>query len=141
MLSRKVRRPSTRFQSVVILVTALIYAGFAVWLGCDPAALASAFGVDHTTPELLTEFRAFYGGVEIGIAAACLILWLRREIFAAALIGGLPLLGSASGRLIGQFVDGFSSQHILLALPELVGGVLCIVVCTQTLGRRSKASD
>jgi hypothetical protein len=120
---------NTRFPAVAIFITAASWAGFAVWLGTNPAALLPAFGVEASTPQMLTEVRAFYGGVELAIALAMLVLWRRGDLFAALLVGGLPLLGSACGRLTGLIVDGFSPLHLGFAALEIVGGVICLVGC------------
>ena len=112
--------------TVAIFITAASWAGFAVWLGVNPGALLPAFGVQESTPQMLTEVRAFYGGVEMAIAVAMVVLWRRGDLFAALLVGGLPLLGSASGRLIGLVVDGFSGVHLGFAGLELVGAAFCL---------------
>lgn len=117
------------YPSVAIGITAAIYAGFAVWLGGWPAALLEAFGVTGSTPAMLTEIRAFYGGVELGIAVAMVWLGRRGDRFAALLIGGLPLAGSAVGRCLGLAVDGFSSLHAGMAAVETAGAAFCLVGC------------
>lgn len=127
-----------QFPAVAILITAAVYVGFAVWLGSNPAALLTAFGIEQSTPQMLTEIRAFYGGVELAIAVAMLLLWWRGELFAAALVGGLPLLGSVSGRLIGQFADGYSTLHLGLAAPEAIGAAVCLAACWQMVWEKRK---
>ncbi len=102
------------------------FAGFAVWLGVNPNALLEAFGTEDRTPQMATEIRAFYGGIEMAIAVAMIVLWRRGDLFAAIMIGGLPLLGSASGRLIGLVADGFSMMHVGFAGLELVGAAFCL---------------
>ena len=111
--------------TVAIFITAFVYIGFALWLGSNPRALLTAFAIDQSTPQMLTEIRAFYGGVELAIAAAMFLLWWRGDTFAASLIGGLPLAGSVSGRLLGQLMDGYSAMHLGLAIPEAIGAVAC----------------
>ena len=123
---------NNRFETVVILITAVAWAGFGTWLGLSPGALLPAFGVNESTPEMLTEVRAFYGGVELAIAIAMIILWWRGDLFASLLIGGLPLLGAAMGRLIGIVVDGFYAMHIGFAALELLGAAFCFVGCWRT---------
>lgn len=118
-----------RFPTAAIFITAASWAGFAIWLGVNPGALLPAFGVEATTPEMLTEVRAFYGGVEMAIAVAMIVLWFRGDLFAALLVGGLPLLGSAGGRCIGVIVDGFSVMHVRFAVLEVVGAVFCLAGC------------
>ncbi len=118
-----------RFPTVVIFITVAAWAGFATWFGTAPAALLSAFGVENSTPAMLTEVRAFYGGVEIAIAIAMIVLWRRDQLFAALLIGGLPLLGAACGRCLGLAIDGFSAMHLGLATVEATGAALCLAGC------------
>lgn len=118
---------------MAILITAASFAGFAVWLGVNPNALLEAFGIEDRTPQMATEIRAFYGGIEMAIAVAMILLWRRGDLFAALLIGGLPLLGSASGRLIGLVVDGFSMMHAGFAGLELVGAAFCLAGARMVL--------
>ncbi len=112
---------------MAILITATSFAGFAIWLGVNPNAPLEAFGIEDRTPQMATEIRAFYGGIEMAIAVAMIVLWRRGDLFAALLIGGVSLLGSASGRLIGLVVDGFSGVHLGFAGLELVGAAFCLV--------------
>ena len=86
---------NNRFPTVAIFITAAIWAGFAIWLGVNPNVLLPAFGVESSTPQMLTEVRAFYGGVEMAIAVAMMVLWRRGDLFAALLVGGLPLVGAS----------------------------------------------
>jgi hypothetical protein len=123
---------SSRIPTVAISVTAATWAGFAIWLGVNPGALLSAFGVETSTPQMLTEVRAFYGGVEIAIALAMVVLWRRGDSFAALLVGGLPLAGSATGRCIGMIFDGFSAMHFGFAGLEIVGATFCLAGCVIT---------
>jgi len=117
---------NSKLPTVAIFITAISWAGFALWLGLNPGALLPAFGVEASTPQMLTEVRAFYGGVEMAIAVAMIVLWRRGDLFAALLIGGLPLIGSATGRFIGLLVDGFSMMHAGFAGLEVVGAGFCL---------------
>lgn len=130
---------NNRFPTVVILVTAAAWAGFATWLGVYPAALLPAFGVDQSTPQMLTEVRAFYGGVEFAIAAAMIVLWWRENLFAALLVGGLPLFGAACGRLTGLLFDGFSGMHVGFAALELIGAAFCFKACAMVAQKQPGA--
>lgn len=114
------------FPNVALLVTAATYAGFAVWLGIQPAALLEAFGIESSTPSMLTEIRAFYGGIEMAIAVLMLWFWFRGEIRSGLLVGALPLAGSAIGRSVGMVIDGFSSTHAAFGLLEAVGCLVCL---------------
>lgn len=107
-------------------VTVATYLAFALWLGLDPQALLKAFKIENATAGMLTEIRAFYGGIELGIAAAMVWLWRRGDRVAALVVGGLPLAAAASVRVIGMLVDEASSLHVTIAIAEGSGGTLCL---------------
>lgn len=115
------------FQTIAIFVTAAIWIGFAIWIGTSPQALLAAFGIESSTPAMLTEIRAFYGGVELAIGIAMVVLWWRNECVAALIAGGLPLVGSAGGRCLGMVLDGFSLLHAGFAGFELFGAIICVL--------------
>ena len=119
----------SKMPTVIIFVTAITWAVFAVWLGTNPDALLPAFGVEASTAQMLTEVRAFYGGVELAIATAMILLWWREELFASLIVGGLPLFGSACGRIAGLAFDGYSTLHLGFATLELVGAACCLAGC------------
>ncbi len=125
------------FPTIAILITATSFAGFAVWLGVNPNALLEAFGIEDRTPQMATEIRAFYGGIEMAIAVAMFVLWRRGDLFAALVIGGLPLAGSAMGRSIGLLVDRFSSVHAGFACLEAVGAAVCLIGCVMVSREKS----
>jgi hypothetical protein len=118
-----------RFPDIATLITAASFAGFAIWLGFLPNALLDTFGIEDRTPQMATEIRAFYGGIEMAIAVAMIVLWRRGERFAALLVGGLPLAGSATGRCVGLVADGFSALHAGFAGLEAVGAAFCLAGC------------
>lgn len=119
----------SRFPTVAIMITSATYAGFALWIGLQPKALLNAFGIESNTPQMLTEIRAFYGGIELAIALVMIILWKRGDLFAALLIGGVPLAGSAFGRCFGMVIDGYSTIHLVFAVIEAIGSIVCLVGC------------
>ena len=123
--------PTSRLATLVIWITAFTYLGFAVWLGTRPNALLELFEIQDRTTAMNTEIRAFYGGIEAGIAGAMFILWLRKQVWSALLIGGLPLLFSAMGRGLGMLVDGYSGTHAILAAAELTGAAICLITMLQ----------
>lgn len=116
-----------RLPQVSFVITALAWLGFAVWLGGRPRALLLAFGINETTAAMQTEIRAFYGGVELAIAALMVLLWFQGHRKPSLLVGGVPLIGSACGRALGLLIDGYSSTHLLLACVEMLGATFCLV--------------
>lgn len=127
------------FPKTVLWITAVIYAGFAIWLGAFPSSLLEAFGIQESTPEMLTEIRAFYGGIELGIAITMLVLWHQDHVPGALLVGGVPLACSATGRAIGMMADGFSTVHTIFAMVEAFGFACC--VAGYRIANRKSESD
>ena len=101
---------NARFPTVVLLITASVYAGISIWLFVRPAALLEMFGIETSTAQMLTEIRAFYGGLEFGIALVMLILWRRGEVAAGLLAGGLISTAARIGDYMGWDVSGFRKQ-------------------------------
>ncbi|HYE96439.1 MAG TPA: DUF4345 family protein [Rubricoccaceae bacterium] len=116
-------------------LAALAFAGFGAWLLVDPAAL-SVLGIELTRPTATTEIRAFYGGLELGLAAffaraATRVEWFRPALLAQALaLGGIVL-----GRVVGFVVDGSAAPLILaFAALEAAGAVLAALALRQLTG-------
>ena len=109
-------------------LAALAFAGFGVVLLVRPELMAM-LGLELGRPAAVTEIRAFYGGLELGLAlffalASTRDAWLAPALFAqAASLGGIVL-----ARLIGVAVDGGAEPLILLfAVLEGTGAVLALV--------------
>src|SRR3954465_15395605 len=97
---------------VSLRLAALAFAGFGVALLVRPALLG-ALGIELGRPAAVTEIRAFYGGLELGLAgffaaASTRDEWLRPALFAqAASLGGIVL-----ARMIGLALDGSAEPLI-----------------------------
>lgn len=132
---------SDRFPTIAIFITALTWTGFACYLGSKPAALLSSFGVEQSTTAMLTEIRAFYGGVELAIAVCMILLWRLGDLRASLLVGALPLLGSVSGRVVGLVLDEFSLLHLGLGSFEAFGFVICLLAYVRVPVRSAAVQD
>lgn len=108
-----------------LVLTALVFAGFGVVLLLDPTTIAST-GVVLSTPEAKTEIRAFYGGLELGLALFFALSAARPAWFQAGLAAQAASLGGAAlARLFGMIVD--DSLTIMMALlfaAEAAGSLL-----------------
>ena len=74
-----------------------------------------------------TEIRAFYGGIELGIAGVMILLWRMKQAAIGLIVGGVPLAGSALGRFLGMSLEGIDSTHLVLAGFELLGSFTCLL--------------
>jgi hypothetical protein len=110
------------YRIVVLALAGLGFLAFGLWFLVDPIGPLAAIGISATGAPAATEFRAFYGGLEVGLgalliaAAACRTqhragLWL---VLAAN--GGIAL-----GRLVGLAVDGIWVPFFAYALAWELG--------------------
>lgn len=114
------------------------FAGFGVALLVRPTLLG-ALGIELGGAAAVTEIRAFYGGLELGLAAFFALAstrdtWLRPALFAqAASLGAIVL-----ARLAGMAVDGSAEPLILLfAAAEGTGALLAIAALRKLPGSTS----
>ena len=117
------------FPRVVLVLSALAFAGFGVAFLVAPVPMAGTIGILLPEPSARIDLRATYGGFEIGLAI--FLLWclgapdrLRAGLLASALcIGGFGVT-----RLVALAFDGpvRPSIHVALAL-ELTGLVLSVL--------------
>ncbi len=112
---------------------------FGAWFLIDPISPLAAIGITATGDPAATEFRAFYGGLEVGLGAL-----LIAAAFKPAWRGpGLWLvlasnLGIALGRLFGIAVDGVWVPFFVYALVWELGFV---ALAAAGLWRGESSSD
>jgi hypothetical protein len=124
-----------RFARIALMLAALGLIGFGAPLLVKPSLLGIV-GVRLPRPAAATEIRAFYGGLELGLAAFFLAAarreaWLRPALFAqAAGFGGIVI-----ARLVGIVIDGSASPMIFLFAAIEGAGALLGAVALRRLGR------
>lgn len=57
-----------RFAIIVLVLAALGFLGFGAWLLVDPVGGLGRVGIGSLNPAGTIELRAFYGGLEVGLA-------------------------------------------------------------------------
>ncbi len=112
------------WQRAYVHAIALVYLSLGVAFTLAPVPMFAAIDIQLETPLAITDGRATYGGMELGIAAG-LWLALARDAALAARIAGIGLLCLGCVRFIGIVVDdgGTPMMWTFLGL-ELVLGVL-----------------
>jgi hypothetical protein len=110
---------------ISLLLTALAFGGFGVVLFADPRILEHA-GVVAAGPMGVAELRAFYGGLEIGLAAFFLLASARRDWHHPALAAQVLALGGAAiGRLAGIALAGVDAPLMwTLLIAESTGAII-----------------
>ena len=114
------------FASAVLLFFGLSFLVFGVWALIAPASLAGLLHFGLETPGSITEIRAFYGGLEIGLALFLGASAFNKAMAPTALIALAAVTGGiALGRVVGLAIDQSGSTLIFGALAfELAGAIL-----------------
>ena len=126
------------YRATVLALAGLGFLGFGLWFLVDPIGPLAAIGITATGAPAATEFRAFYGGLEVGLAALLLAAaakptWRVPGLWLVLATNG----GIAAGRLIGVAVDGVWVPFFTYALVwELGFAALAIVGLAGKSGRR-----
>ncbi len=109
---------------LLLAFIALTYAIFGFIFLFNPSEMAAMVGITFLSNGARNDFRAMYGGLEIGVGAFLLICAMRREfvrvgLFASACV----LVAMATSRTVGLMLDGVSLVQTLIATSEWVGGI------------------
>jgi hypothetical protein len=126
------RGRANRFSTGVVrwlgLATALV--GFAYLTA--PRALAPLTGIDLSSSEAVTDFRATYGGLQLGLGAFLMWCSTRRLIEPAIVLAGVVATCMVTGRVVGFLVDG-KPTPLLLAAAGLEGGIslMCFLIVVR----------
>lgn len=114
------------FPRIVLASNVLAWAGFAIMLGVWPERL-DGVGLIVDNPLGRAEVRAFYGGLELGIAGFLAWCAMAPSRVRTGLVCALAVLGATGlGRLTGVALEGFETNTmmwIFIAL-ELSGATL-----------------
>ena len=106
-----------------IILSAIVFGSFGIAFLLFPLFMASIVGIELPTPSALIDFRATYGGFEIGLAVFFAVCAFREEWIRPALVAqAVSLGGFAFGRIIGLMLDGTPQTIIYyLLIAELAG--------------------
>jgi len=108
---------------LLLALIALSYLVFGFLFLFNPNEMSAILGVGLAVDGGRTDFRAMYGGLEIGIGAFLLICVLRREFVRVGLFASAcALVAMATSRSVGLMLDGITLIQVLIAISEWVGG-------------------
>lgn len=118
---------------VALWINAVVFLGLGVWLIIDPVGGLSGVDVTARSPAGVTELRAMYGGLELGLGAFGALAALRPAWRVSALwaftlaVGGL---GAVRG-LNSLLTAGHSSMLWTLFATEMVGTLMNVAALRQ----------
>ena len=105
------------FGRIVLVLSAVLWLPYGVYLCFHPGYLAEAAGVAFTSPTGSTEIRAMYGGLQTAVGILALIGCLSASLQRTALVALVVLCaGLGVTRLLGALADGGFSSYTNMAL-------------------------
>jgi hypothetical protein len=125
------------FARIVLCLSGLMFAGFGGWLLLRPEALGEFVKLDAGDPATLTEVRAFYGGLEIGLGLFLLgAAAIRRAVVSGLVLVLLVFGATAMGRGAGLVFDGPDPSGMIPYLAvEVAAAVLAAIALISTRNR------
>ncbi len=96
-----------------------------------PASFAQQAGLS-AAPSALTEIRAFYGGLQVGIG--CFLIWCIRQrtlIFAGLLLVAFVVGGAGIARVLGMLIDQAPTAFHLANLAVEVATVALVAAAVS----------
>jgi uncharacterized membrane protein len=109
---------------LLLVFIALTYTVFGFVFLFYPSEMAAIVGIAFPTTRPRTDFRAMYGGLEIGVGVFLLICAMRREFVRVGLFASAcALVAMATSRSVGLMLDGMSLMQLAIAASEWVGGI------------------
>lgn len=85
---------------VSVVLAALLFAGVGVWFLADPLGAGGLVGIELTNATAVVDFRATYGGFNLGLGAA-MLLFARLDVRAGLLVQMFAAAGYGGGRALG----------------------------------------
>ena len=123
------------FSRILLAAQALILAGLGIAYFVFPQEMANLSGMLLMAPAAVTDVRAYYGGLQIGLATYLLLALSRQDLMRAALTLLVLLYSSmALARIGGLWLDGGLQQtfNLTALLLEVVSAGLCFAALRQS---------
>jgi hypothetical protein len=113
------------FWRLVLVGLGLGYAVFGFAFLFSPSELAAFLSLTFSAPSARTDFRAMYGGLEIGLGGFMLACAVRREFVRVGLFAAAcATVGMGTARTVGMMLDGVAFSQVVSALVEWAIGVV-----------------
>ncbi|MFP6584986.1 MAG: DUF4345 domain-containing protein [Candidatus Hydrogenedentota bacterium] len=134
---------SKRFPLLVLTLDALVFLTTGLVFLFTPMRLLSHLGINSLPPEALTDIRAVYGGIELGIAAYLFSRILRlKNLHEPLLLCTLIMSAMVVTRIYGILVDGSAVRiTIVLLTMEVIGTILSGAAWWQAVKNKKAATS
>lgn len=106
-----------RFDTTILAIGGLGFLAFGLAMSVAPQATMASIGFVVPSGLPTTEVRAFYGGLELALAALLLVAIVKPHYRRSGLLLGLVCYGAvAAVRALGMLVDGTGGTFLWSAL-------------------------
>lgn len=122
----------------ILSINALLFIGLGFWLMLQPQAVEGLYPLRLDGPMAMSEIRAVFGGLMLGVGAA--LLWLTRQPGRAVEAGIATLLiffGLLFARVVGYVSEGMPEGAVLN--ETIFETVVFVFVLVTTLMVRNRA--
>ena len=121
-----------RFGRILLALVGIAFAPYGFFCLVSPQSVAEFTGMLLPNASALTEVRAMYGGLQLGLGLLFVGFAIRKRSVETGLVVLIVLLGSlALARAFGLFNDGFSNYNVFGFVFESVSTILGIVALRQ----------
>jgi hypothetical protein len=122
------------FARIVLALDGLAFLAFGLVSLFSPETIADPVDYILSTLVAFTEFRAFYGGYEIGTGIFLLLCVAKRAWLPVGLTAAVLMIGcTALGRIYGLVSDGEPARVLLIVLALEITGTLLSLVALRSL--------
>lgn len=98
----------------IVSIVAILFVGLGIWLMLQPRAVEALYPMQLTGPMAVSEIRAVFGGLMLGVGAAVLwLLWRARRAVDAGMVTVLVFGGLLVARVAGLAAEGVPHGPVL----------------------------
>lgn len=123
------------FPTALLWITSVLFIAFGVGFVVAPKALADlTTNGEPNVPSAVTDMRAVYGGVALGLGLFIGYCARRRETVRLGLWASLFVVASIGlARLIGMIVDGSPNAFMVVFFATEIGSVVALIIGLRQL--------
>lgn len=115
---------------IITLGAALLFVGLGIWLMLVPVAVEDLYPISLNEPMALSEIRAVFGGLMLGVGVAVLLIDLAcKRQRDAAMIMAVIAAALVVARIVGAFVEGIPTGVVR---TETIFEVILLVLLIAT---------
>ena len=131
-----------RLGRIFLALMGIAFAPYGLFCLVSPQSVAGLTGMVLPNATALTEVRAMYGGLQVGLGLLFIDFAIRKRFVETGLVVLVVMLGSlALARGFGLFIDGFSSYNAFAFGFESVSAILGMVALRQCRQEEAVGAD